>query len=73
VPVTETQFDALRDRMVAVERQQAVREETMKVIGDRLTKIESTLSRLTWIVITAVVGAAITFLLNGGAIHVPVL
>lgn len=72
MPVTETQFDALRDRMVAVERQQAVREETMKVIGDRLTKIESTLSRLTWIVITAVVGAAITFLLNGG-VHVPIL
>lgn len=73
MPVTEAQFDALRERVVKVEQNQAVREETTVNIIKRLDKIESTLSRLTWIVITAVVGAAITFLLNGGSIHVPVL
>lgn len=73
MPVTETQFDALRDRVIKVEQVQAVKEETSRTTNERLTKIETTLSRLTWIVITAVVGAAITFLLNGGSIHVPVL
>lgn len=71
MPVTEVAFDALRDRLAKVEQDLAVRQETLKGISERLSKIETTLSRLTWIVITAVVGAALTFLLNGGGVHVP--
>lgn len=73
MPVTEAAFDVIRDRLAVAEQKIAVREETLRAVSDRLGKIESTLSRLTWIVITAVVGAALTFLLNGGSIHVPVL
>ena len=35
--------------MVEVERQQAVREETLRNIDIRLKGIETTLSRLTWL------------------------
>ena len=70
MPVTEAAFEVYKDRLAKVEQDLAVRQETLKGISERLSKIETTLSRLTWIVITAVVGAALTFLLNGG-VHVP--
>lgn len=56
--------------MVEVEQKQAVREETLKNIELRLSKIETVLSRLTWLIIVAIGGAAMTFVIGGG-LHVP--
>lgn len=66
MPVTEAAFEALRNRVTAVEQSIAVREETLKTISDRLSKIEVILSRLTWLLVTAIITAAMTFVLNGG-------
>ena len=72
MPVSETMFEALRERVTDVEQILAVREEAMKSIIDRLTKIETILSRLTWLLVTGIGGAFIAFLLSG-AVHVPVI
>lgn len=66
MPVTEAALNQLRDRLEAVERKQAVREETLRNIETRLAAIESTLSRLTWLMVTAIGGAAMAFVVNGG-------
>lgn len=69
--VSEAQFDQLRDRVIDLEQKYAVREETLKAIDTRLSRIESTLSRITWLIIGAIISAAIAFMLSGG-LHVGV-
>lgn len=64
--VTDVQFEALKDRVTVVERLQAVKSATDKAIEDRLTKIETVLSRLTWLMVTGIGGAAIAFVVSGG-------
>ena len=60
------------DRIVILERQVAVREETMKGVEVRLAKIEVVLSKLTWLIIAAIVAAAMAFILSGG-LRVPLV
>ena len=72
MPVSENMYYALESRVVKVEQNQAVKDEAMKAIVDRLTKIETILSRLTWLLVTGIGGAFIAFLLSG-AVHVPVI
>ena len=64
--VTEVAFEALRDRVTLVERQQAVKSATDASIETRLTKIETVLSRLTWLMVSGIGGAAIAFVVSGG-------
>lgn len=64
--VTDAMFDALRDRVTVVERQQAVKTATDKAIEDRLTKIETVLSRLTWLMVSGIGGSAVAFVVSGG-------
>jgi len=64
--VTQVAFDALRDRVTMVERQQAVKSATDEAIETRLTKIEVVLSRLTWLMVTGIGGAAVAFVVSGG-------
>jgi len=64
--VTQVAFDALRDRVTMVERQQAVKSATDEAIETRLTKIEVVLSRLTWLIISSMIGAIVAFVLSGG-------
>ncbi len=64
--VTDLQFEALRDRVINVERQFAVKSATDEAIEHRLTKIETVLSRLTWLMVTGIGGAAIAFVVSGG-------
>lgn len=71
MPVTEIAFGALRDRVAEVEQSIAVRDETMKSITSRLDKIETVLSRLTWLMISGILGAFMAFVLSGGLAHVP--
>jgi hypothetical protein len=64
--VTQVAFDALRDRVTLVERQQAVKSATDEAIETRLTKIEVVLSRLTWLMVSSIAGAFLAFMLSGG-------
>jgi hypothetical protein len=66
VPVTDAAFEALRDRVTLVERQQAVKSATDASIEIRLEKIETVLSRLTWLLVAGIGGAAIAFVVSGG-------
>lgn len=70
MPVTDIAFGVLRDRVAEVEQSIAVRDETMKSITSRLDKIETVLSRLTWLMVTGIAGAFLAFVLGGG-LHVP--
>ena len=64
--VSDMAFESLKDRVIIVERQQAVKSEADKSIEERLTKIEVVLSRLTWLLVTGIGGAFIAFIINGG-------
>jgi hypothetical protein len=64
--VSEAAFEALKDRVTLVERHQAVKSATDEAIEMRLTKIETVLSRLTWLMISAIAGAFLAFVLSGG-------
>lgn len=64
--VTDAAFEALKDRVTVVERNQAVKSATDEAIEQRLTKIETVLSRLTWLMISGIGGSAVAFVLSGG-------
>ena len=66
MPVTEIAFDAVRERLSAVEQRLAVRDESMKAVSDCLSKIEAILSRITWILLGTIFAAAAAFMVNGG-------
>lgn len=70
VEVTQMAFEALKDRVNVVERQFAVKNATDLAIETRLTKIETVLSRLTWLMVTGIGGAAIAFVVSGGLANV---
>jgi len=72
VVVQDQQFEALRDRVVTLEQKYAVREETLAGINTRLDRIESTLSRITWLLIGGIISGAIAFIIQGG-LRVPVV
>lgn len=64
--MTVLAFETLKDRVTLVERQQAVKSATDASIETRLTKIETVLSRLTWLMVSGIGGAAIAFVVSGG-------
>ncbi len=64
--MTDLAFETLKDRVTLVERQQAVKSATDASIETRLTKIETVLSRLTWLMVSGIGGAAIAFVVSGG-------
>jgi len=66
VAVTDLAFEALKDRVTLVERQYAVKTATDEEIEHRLEKIETVLSRLTWLLVAGIGGAAIAFVVSGG-------
>lgn len=66
MPVTDAMFEALRERVNLVELHQAVKSATDEAIEVRLTKIETVLSRLTWLMITSILGAFAMFVISGG-------
>lgn len=72
MPVSEVAFEALKDRVTVVERQQAVKSATDASIEARLTKIEVVLSRLTWLMVTGIGGAFFAFVISGGLAGAPV-
>lgn len=64
--MTVLAFETLKDRVTLVERQQAVKSATDASIETRLAKIETVLSRLTWLMVSGIGGAAIAFVVSGG-------
>ena len=64
--VTDLAFETLKDRVTLVERQQAVKSATDASIETRLTKIETVLSRLTWLMVSSIVMAFAAFVIGGG-------
>jgi hypothetical protein len=70
-PVTDYEklarrVDALHDDMVDVRMSMAVREEGMKSTHARLDKIETILSRLTWLLVSGIGLAFVAFVVGGG-------
>jgi pyruvate/2-oxoacid:ferredoxin oxidoreductase alpha subunit len=66
MPVSDTMFETLRDRVTSVEMENAVREEADRNIERRLDKIETILSRLTWLMVTGIGSAFFLFVASGG-------
>ena len=66
MPVSDAQFEAVRDRMSAAEQKIAVKAATDEAIEIRLGKIEGNLLWLTRTVLGAIVLALIGFFVKGG-------
>lgn len=56
--------------MVTLEQKYAVREETLMGVNTRLGRIESTLSRITWILVGGILSGLVAFIAQGG-LHIP--
>lgn len=59
-------LDEHNARIHALERDGAVAEERSRQIQASLTKIETMVGRVVWIIMTAIIGAIITFIVRGG-------
>lgn len=66
VEQAHTKIDDLTGRVTVLEKDGAVRDERMDGIRTSLTKIESSISKVAWLIITAIVAAVMTFVLKGG-------
>lgn len=67
-PISELAFDTLRERINDLERDLAVRAETQRNILARLDKIDGNLSRIMWIIISAVAASVLAYVLNKGGV-----
>lgn len=63
--------DALAEDIQEIRMSLAVREEGMKATHMRLDKIETILSRLTWLLVSGIAGAFLAFVIGGGLSNVP--
>ena len=52
--------------MVTLEQKYAMREETLMGVNTRLGRIESTLSRITWILVGGILSGLVAFIAQGG-------
>lgn len=59
---------SIEGRVTSLEIRVAVAESTIKEIGKKLDKIDANISKLTWIVIGAVVLAILNTVIKGGVI-----
>lgn len=66
--VSEGEFSQMRIHVEDLRRDVAVRAEVQRSIEKRLDAIENVLSRLTWLIVTAVVGAVIAMVVYSGGI-----
>lgn len=66
--VSEGEFNQMRIHVEDLRRDVAVRAEVQHSIEKRLDAIENVLSRLTWLIVTAVVGAVIAMVVYSGGI-----
>lgn len=66
--VSEGELNQMRIHVEDLRRDVAVRAEVQRSIEKRLDAIENVLSRLTWLIVTAVVGAVIAMVVYSGGI-----
>ncbi|AGN38691.1 hypothetical protein RHYG_00022 [Rhizobium phage RR1-B] len=66
VEQAHTRIDDLTGRVTVLERDSAVRDERMDGIRTSLTKIETSIGKVVWLVAAAIVGGIMTFILKGG-------
>jgi len=66
MPVSEIAFERMKADIEDLRFAQAARVEREKSDEARLSRIEGILSRLTWIVLAAIGGAFMAFVINGG-------
>ena len=64
--VSDQAFDAMRTRVFEIERQVAVQHESNENIERRLAKIETILSRLTWLMLVPIIGGMMAWVMGGG-------
>lgn len=62
---TDQRLSNIETRLHKVETSDAVGDERYKQQTHRLDRIDASLNKLMWIVITSVIGAAMTMILNG--------
>lgn len=70
--ISDRQFELVEARLSVLERDQAVMQNAFENTNVRLGKIETILSRLTWLMVTGIGGALIAFIISGGLIRVPI-
>ncbi|QSZ56798.1 hypothetical protein [Rhizobium sp. ZX09] len=66
VEQAHTRIDEVAVRVTALERDSAVRDERMDGIRTSLTKIETSIGKVVWLVAAAIIGGIMTFILKGG-------
>lgn len=66
VEQNDTKIEALTGRVAKLETDSAVRDERMVGISTSLTKIENSISKVAWLIITAIIGGIMAFILKGG-------
>lgn len=66
MPVSEGEFNQMRAQVEDLRREAAVRAETHRSIEKRLDAIENVLSRLTWLIVSAVAVAVIGMVVYSG-------
>lgn len=64
--MTEEQLRALEKRVTTLERDYAVGAERHTQIVSRLDKIEGNISKLVWLIVTAIAGGFMGFIMRGG-------
>ena len=66
VEQAHTRIDEVAVRVTALERDSAVRDERMDGIRTSLTKIETSIGKVVWLVAAAIIGGIMAFILKGG-------
>lgn len=66
VEQAHTKIDDVAGRVSVLERDSAVRDERMAGIQSSLTKIETSVGKVAWLIVTAIIGGIMAFILKGG-------
>ena len=69
MPVSDGDFNQMRAHVEDLRREAAVKAETQRSIEKRLDAIENVLSRLTWLIVSAVAVALIGMVVYGGGLN----
>ena len=72
MPISEQAFDTLREQVNKLRVDVDVKAEVDRNFDRRLDKIETLLSRLTWLIVAGIVSAFVSFMLSGGMAHVTI-
>lgn len=73
MPVTDAAFEALKNRVVEIQKVQAVKSATDEAIETRLDKMEGSIVWLTRTVLAAIILAVVAFIIKGGLNGAPLV